>query len=63
MKNRTKILLWSSAPVDTFFSRDEKVLAELYAVPGGYSRQYPIVRVFTRRAREYPDYREKERTE
>lgn len=62
MRNRTNVLLCPAALVDTFFSRDEKVLSDKHVLAGGYCGQYLIAGVFTRRAREYPDYREKERT-
>lgn len=52
MRNRTNVLLWPVALVGTFFSRDEKVLSDEYALRGGYCGQYLIARVFTRRARE-----------
>jgi hypothetical protein len=45
-----------------FFSRDEKVSSAEHTLPSGCHGQYLIARVFTRRAGEYPDYREIERT-
>ena len=62
MRNGMNVRLCPKAMVDRFFSRDETVLSDKYPLPGGYCGQYLIARVFRRRAREYPDYREKERT-